>query len=150
MPTKGPVVVIGPSEVDITDVQAAKVIHSIKNIYPKGPFYKSLTAPGTQSIFNTRDIAFHRRHRRLLQGPFSETNLKIFHPTVEQRVDLTIQRMKEETANRGAADVFKWWLFMATDVIGELTFGESFRMLELGEVSNFADFHRLPERPGHD
>lgn len=39
---------------------------------------------------------------------------------------------------RGVADVFKWFLFMATDVIGELTFGESFRMLELGEVSSFS------------
>lgn len=36
---------------------------------------------------------------------------------------------------RGAADVFKWWLFMATDVIGELSFGESFRVLEAGEVT---------------
>jgi hypothetical protein len=34
------------------------------------------------------------------------------------------------------ADVFKWWLFMATDIIGELSFGESFRMLEAGKVIN--------------
>ncbi len=37
--------------------------------------------------------------------------------------------------SRGVADVFKWWTFMATDVIGELSFGESFRMLEHGKVS---------------
>ena len=42
--------------------------------------------------------------------------------------------MAEEMKTRGAADVFKWSLFMAADVIGELTFGESFRMLELGMV----------------
>lgn len=47
---------------------------------------------------------------------------------------LAVDRMKEEMKSRGATDVFKWFLFMATDVIGELTFGESFRMLELGEV----------------
>lgn len=45
-----------------------------------------------------------------------------------------MERMGEEMKSRGAADIFKWFLFMATDVIGELTFGESFRMLELGEV----------------
>lgn len=44
--------------------------------------------------------------------------------------------MGEEIQTRGATDVFKWWLFMATDIIGELSFGESFRMLEAGEVSN--------------
>lgn len=48
---------------------------------------------------------------------------------------MTIQRMAEETNTRGTADVFKWWLFMATDIIGELSFGESFRTLEQGKVS---------------
>lgn len=37
---------------------------------------------------------------------------------------------------RGAVDVYKWWMFMATDVIGELSFGESFRMLEYGKVGD--------------
>lgn len=37
---------------------------------------------------------------------------------------------------RGCTDVYKWWFFFTTDVIGELTFGESFKMLELGKVRN--------------
>lgn len=49
---------------------------------------------------------------------------------------MAIGRISEELEKRGAADVFKWWLFMATDVIGELSFGESFRMLEAGEVKS--------------
>jgi hypothetical protein len=32
------------------------------------------------------------------------------------------------------SDVFKWNLFLATDVIGELAFGESFRMLQFGKA----------------
>ncbi|KAG5913940.1 hypothetical protein E4U53_004744 [Claviceps sorghi] len=51
-------------------------------------------------------------------------------PQISSRVDLAIQRMKEESEVRGAVDVYKWFLFMATDVIGELSFGESFQMLE--------------------
>jgi len=43
--------------------------------------------------------------------------------------------MGEEMKTRGAADVLKWWLFMASDIIGELSFGESFHGLEHGEVS---------------
>lgn len=38
--------------------------------------------------------------------------------------------------SRGAADIYKWWKFMTADLIGELTFGDSFRMLELGEVGS--------------
>jgi hypothetical protein len=46
-----------------------------------------------------------------------------------------MQRMEEEFKTRGATDVYKWWMFMTTDIIGELSFGESFQMLESGEVS---------------
>ena len=116
------------------DVQAAKEIHSVKATYAKAPWYKTFKTPGTENVFSTTDVEFHRRHRRLLQGPLSETNLKVFHPVVEQRVQLAIQRMKEETKTRGATDILKWFLFMATDTVGELTFGESFRTLESGEV----------------
>lgn len=55
-------------------------------------------------------------------------------PIVLSRVQTTIDRMVEEMTSRKVADVFKWWLFMATDIIGELSFGESFRMLEAREV----------------
>lgn len=130
----GPVVRIGPNEIDVMDLHSVKEIHAVKATYVKAPSYRFLAADGTENLFNTIDVDFHRRHRRLLQGPFSETGLKVFHPIVEQRVSLAIQRMEEEMAERGVVDVFKWWLFMATDVIGELTFGESFRMLELKKV----------------
>lgn len=53
---------------------------------------------------------------------------------MNSRVCLAISRIAEEMERRGAADVFKWWLFMATDIIGELSFGDSFRMLESGKV----------------
>lgn len=116
------------------DVPAAKEIHSVKATYAKAPWYRTFATPGTENVFSTTDTDFHRRHRRLLQGPLSETNLKVFHPIVEQRVELAIQRMKEETKTRGATDILKWFLFLATDTVGELTFGESFRTLESGEV----------------
>lgn len=35
---------------------------------------------------------------------------------------------------------------MATDIIGELTFGESFRMLELGKVSGPVHFVQFGSR----
>lgn len=132
----GPIVRIGPGEVDVTDIPSLKEIHTVKATYVKDPaFYTAIGTPGQENLFNTVDIQFHRRHRKLLSGGFSETSLKSYHPLVEGRVDLAIQRIGQEMETRGAADVFKWWLFLATDVIGELSFGESFKMLERGEVS---------------
>lgn len=114
---------------------AVRQIHTVKATYLKSSFYKDISAPGVQNVFNTPDIYFHRRHRKLLQAPFSDASLQAFQPAIESRVRMAIQRMAEETKTRGTADVFKWWLFMATDVIGELSFGESFRTLEQGKVS---------------
>lgn len=42
--------------------------------------------------------------------------------------------MKAENETRKSIDVYKWWLFMATDIIVEFTYGESFHMLEHGKV----------------
>lgn len=131
---------ISPHEIDVLDVPAAKEIHSVKATYAKAPWYRTFATPGTENVFSTTDTDFHRRHRRLLQGPLSETNLKVFHPIVEQRVELAIQRMKEETKTRGATDILKWFLFLATDTVGELTFGESFRTLESGQVCAMCGF----------
>lgn len=117
------------------DVASVKQIHTVKERYLKASFYKDISAPGVQNVFNTPDIYFHRRHRKLLQAPFSDAALQTFQPAIEQRIRLTMQRIAEENKTRGTADVFKWWLFMATDIIGELSFGESFRMLEQGKVS---------------
>lgn len=85
----------------------------------------------------------HRRFRRLLSSPLSESGLKAFLPQIDSKVNLVIQRMEEEYKTRGATDIYKWWLFMATDVIGELSFGESFRMLENGKVSDGVQIARM-------
>jgi hypothetical protein len=55
-------------------------------------------------------------------------------PIVRDLVYLSIEQMKREMLKRGAVDVYKWALFTTTDVIGELTFGDSFRMLQQGKV----------------
>jgi len=87
-------------------------------------------------MFSTTDPQFHGARRRLLASPISDSSLSHLVPQISNRVEYTIQRIAEEINNRGAADIFKWWLFMATDIIGELSFGESFKMLEAGKVSS--------------
>ncbi|GAP87001.1 putative cytochrome P450 [Rosellinia necatrix] len=132
----GPIVRVGPREVYIADIQAAQRIFAIKNEFPKSTWYRDFV-PTSESVFNTLDKGLHRRFRRLLSSPLSESGLKTFLPQIDGKVTFAIQRMKEEYEARGAVDVYKWWLFMATDVIGELSFGESFRMLESGKVNQY-------------
>lgn len=131
----GPIVRLGPNEVSVTDLNAVKAIYGAKPIFQKSMFYRRIATTGQQSLFTTVDAEFHHRHRRLLAGPLSESALKSTIPQVDALAKLAIQRMGEEMKSREASDVFKWWRFMTTDVIGELTFGASFRMLERGHVS---------------
>ncbi|KAI0529922.1 cytochrome P450 [Xylaria digitata] len=132
----GPIVRVSPREVYITDIEAVRRVFSIKNEFPKTKWYMDLV-PFVENVFTTPDIALHRRMRRLISSPFSESGLKAFLPQIDQKVNLAIQCMEEESKTRGVADIYKWWLFMTTDVIGELSFGESFRMLESRKINQY-------------
>ncbi|KAI1087607.1 putative cytochrome P450 [Rostrohypoxylon terebratum] len=132
----GPVVRISPIEVSIQDPKAVQQIYSIKNEFHKSSWYEAFI-PGLPSVFSTTDIEYHRRHRRLLASEISESGLVAHRHTVDSKVRLTIERMAEEMEERGATDVYRWALYMATDIIGELSFGSSFRMLENKEETQY-------------
>ncbi|KAI8964797.1 putative cytochrome P450 [Daldinia sp. FL1419] len=132
----GTVVRISPQEVSIQDPNAVQEIYRIKNEFLKSKFYSDFL-PGYQNIFSTVDVNFHRRHRRLLASEMSESGLVQHRPTVENKVRMAIEGMAEEMKRRGATDVHRWSLAMATDIIGELSFGSSFRMLETQEENQY-------------
>lgn len=130
----GPIVRVAPNEVHINDLSATREIHKVGGRYLKSKWYETLVPPGIVNVFTVSDPNYHSALRRLLAGPMADNQVKVFEPLVTSRVRLAISRIGEELERRGAADVFKWWLFFATDVIGELSFGDSFRMLETGKV----------------
>lgn len=125
---------MNPEFVDVCDTEAVKEIHKGNAGYLKTDFYTRLVAALIPNVFSTLDPKYHAQHRRLLASPISATSLVQHEPLIREKIHLTISRITEEISSRGAADVYKWWMFMATDIIGELSFGESFKMLELGKV----------------
>ncbi|KAJ5401140.1 hypothetical protein N7465_011629 [Penicillium sp. CMV-2018d] len=133
----GPIVRTGPNRVDICSVDAVKEIHKTNSRFLKSPWYRTLIPNNMENVFSTTDPYFHSSRRRLLASPISDTSLHQHEDLITGRIKMTICKMAEETQIRGATDIFKWWLFMATDIIGELSFGESFRMLEAGEKSQY-------------
>ncbi|KKK14137.1 hypothetical protein P175DRAFT_0512102 [Aspergillus ochraceoroseus IBT 24754] len=146
----GPLVRISPTEVDVADVNAVREIHKVGGRYWKSEWYRRVVPVGVENIFSSVDPQIHAVHRRLLSAPIAEANLKQFEPIIDERIQLTIRKIKDELHTRGAADVFKWFNFMSTDIVGELTFGESFRMLEYGkknqyflDIQNTASMHPI-------
>ncbi|GJC95980.1 cytochrome P450 [Colletotrichum higginsianum] len=128
----GPVVRYSPYEVDISDPQTCQRIHSVKTGFLKSPFY-SLLITDSSSVFNEIRPEIHRKYKRLLSNPMSETGLKTFLPRIDSKVRLAIERIRDENTTRGAADIAKWFMFLSFDVIGDLAFGESFGNLESGK-----------------
>jgi hypothetical protein len=53
---------------------------------------------------------------------------------VHEKIKLAISRLRAD-ALATTADLLKWWFLMATDITVHLAFGESFHMVEKGEVS---------------
>lgn len=129
---------ISPEQADICDLDALAKMGRAE--FHKTAYYKTMTID-EDNIFNTGDPSSHRRQRRLLSAPLSETGLKSVVGIVDGKVKLALRRIDEEMRvgrGDGVADVFKWAGFMATDIIAELTFGESFQMLEEGRVSSLS------------
>jgi hypothetical protein len=133
--TPGKVVRLSPHAVDFCSLPAAKRIHAFTRPPLKAKMYDIFrNSNGARSVFDVRDVDVHARHRRVLSSAMTEASLQSVEGVAHERAALAVQRIGEESKKTGRADVMKWWMFFSTDVIGELTFADSFRMLEQGKV----------------
>ncbi|KAK7982033.1 cytochrome P450 [Apiospora saccharicola] len=112
-------------------------IDELHEKYGTAPCLKSKALVNIESVFSTINIGLHRRYRRLLSAAMSETGLLRHKQTIDGKVRLAIQRMAEETQRRGATDVLFWSMCMTTDIIADLSFGQSFNQLETGERNEY-------------
>lgn len=55
---------------------------------------------------------------------------------VREKALLAVTKIKDD-AVKDVADVYNWWMLLASDVSAHLAFGESFRMLETGHANQF-------------
>lgn len=128
----GPIVRIGPQAVDVSDPTAARVVHAARSGFVKDPsFY---VGGRVSSLFATTDPSFHADRRRLLGPCFAESSMNSLEPAVFARAKLAVEKIGQDLEMAGRADILKWWTLFAMDVISELCYGESFRMLDAGKV----------------
>lgn len=141
---------LGPNQVCFSSATALRQIYNPKYPFPKSTLYESLTASPAQNVFTSAEDAVHSRQRSVLEPGLSEDAVGKMFPSVDAKVKLAIERMKDETAERGASDIFKWWTLLAADIAGELVFGQSFGVLENGKVSTDTDHLLIPSRWVHN
>ncbi|KAH8203979.1 hypothetical protein TruAng_001921 [Truncatella angustata] len=78
-----------------------------------------------------RDV--HRRQRRQLAHAFSDGALIEHEPLICHYVSLLVQQLAKRAENNELIDIVKWLNFTTFDIIGDLTFGESFHSLDNSE-----------------
>ncbi|MCJ1252015.1 hypothetical protein MMC30_009253 [Trapelia coarctata] len=133
----GRIVRVAPLEVSISDPAAFKEMHKIQGGLRKSDWYVKLTGESEPGMFSVTDPKVHSERRKLFANAFTSGFLKKVEPSIRSKAELAVARIKEEIQLQGTADILKWWTFLATDVIGELCFGDSFRMLEQGKKNDY-------------
>ncbi|KAL4944989.1 hypothetical protein BDV06DRAFT_219796 [Aspergillus oleicola] len=119
----GPIVRIGPEEIDVADPAAGREIHRMGSGFTKAPFYALLSPGPVDNIFNFRDAKLHSARRKLYARGFTLQSLRNeWEPRVHEITKLTVQRIKRD-ALKGEAEVMGWWTLMANEVVCQLTFG---------------------------
>lgn len=142
--TYGPVVRIAPNQIDVSDVTGYNTIHKISNGFGKSQWYPRFrTAFASQDVFSETNTKTHATRRKLMSRPFSKSNLKQnWAGLVMDKAKLAVSKIQAQ-AKTGRCDVFEWWSYYSLDIIGRVSLGESFGLLELGKVSESVPQHDM-------
>ena len=127
----GPVVRSSPNELSYADPIVWKDAFAHRQGHPE--FGKSsrtvVSFPNGVNgiIFATRDN--DSRYRRAFAASFSEQGMRRQEPLIKSYVDLLIQGLKKRSVE-GPQEMTAWFNWTTFDIIGALTFGESFDCLQ--------------------
>ncbi|KAF2476266.1 cytochrome P450 [Lindgomyces ingoldianus] len=135
----GPIVRLSPNELSFNTPQAWEDIYGHRLGKPnmaKDPIHVGAVdpVPGVSTI-SMSDNETHARQRRALSHGFSQQALWGQEEIVQGYVTKLLNNVKTFAEKSQSFNIVDWYNFMTFDVIGDLSFGESFGCLERG------DFH---------
>lgn len=130
----GKIVRFGPNSLSFNSNGALKDIYGFKANVRKAEFYDAFAHP-VPNTHNTRDKNVHARKRRVLSQAFSDSAMKEMERYILANVRSFCQQVglgaseerKGWTVPKNMAD---WCNYLAMDILGDLSFGKAFHMLE--------------------
>ncbi|KAJ8106217.1 hypothetical protein OPT61_g9684 [Boeremia exigua] len=126
----GPVVRLAPNRYSINHSDAAKVILGHHNAMDKSNYYLPFGQPDESNVFSEPSLAAHTRLRRPMAQLYSQTNLLSYEPFIDTCNTILLKRLGEYAENGKTLDVRELMQFYAFDVIGEITVGSRFGLME--------------------
>lgn len=126
----------GPNCLSFNSAAALRDVYGFRANVRKAEFYDAFAHP-VANTHNTRDKAVHARKRRVLSQAFSDSAMRGIERYILQNVrsfcdqigalDDASPESKGWTAPRVMSD---WCNYLAMDILGDLSFGKAFHMLE--------------------
>ena len=136
------VVRIAPNELSFINPSAWKNIHGTRPghlSFEKNPAVYAMPPNGTPSLV-TANRMDHTRMRRVLGHAFSDKAIREQEPTIESYVNLFIERLRAQSEGKvGRVDISMWLRWLAFDIAGDLSFGESFGCLRNQQLHSWAN-----------
>ncbi|KAI0525423.1 cytochrome P450 [Xylaria bambusicola] len=135
----GNVVRVAPNELSFNTVQAHNDIYSAPTRNRK-PFIKDATfyknGDSVRVLIFEIDATEHAWQRKLIAPSFSGTTLRKQEYIIQHYVDLLVEKMGSlSAASRGAGvDAVEAMLWLGFDIMGEMTFSESFGAVEASKT----------------
>ncbi|TKX18291.1 Cytochrome P450-like protein 12 [Elsinoe australis] len=126
----GPIVRVSPNEIDVSSPEIHKQVHRIGSGFLKHSWYQSFRSGDAHDVFSMIDPKEHAERRKLFAPLWTNSALhEHWEDMVIEKAQLAVSKIKRD-ALAGEACVYQWWTFMTTDVISQLSFGESTDMLK--------------------
>lgn len=126
----GPLVRTGPNELSVSDITAIKTIYGAGTQFRKSDWYSVWQGHRKFDLFAERDEKIHGQQRRLVSRAYSMEALKDLEPHVNTAVSTFLSKMS--SLKSSTIDMGKWTQLFAFDIIGEITFSQSFGFMEAG------------------
>ncbi|KAJ4323746.1 hypothetical protein N0V94_001664 [Neodidymelliopsis sp. IMI 364377] len=133
---RSPIVRLAPNRYSINDGDAARAILGHHNPLDKSKYYHPFGQPDEYNLFSEPSISAHSKIKRPIAQLYSQTNLLSYEPFVDTCNTILLKRLEEYAHSNDVLDVRELMQFYAFDVIGEITVGSRFGLMEAGGDSS--------------
>ena len=121
------IICLGPNHVYLDGFIAFPQVFGCRKVdYPMAPSY-FFDFPDT--VIGSSHEA-HRRQRRQLGPAFTEASIREQEIIIMSDMDLLIEKLAEQESLSKPVNIVQWLNFTVLDIIGDLTYAQSFHSLE--------------------
>jgi cytochrome P450 len=131
---KGSIVRLAPNRYSISDPTAIRTIYGAGTKFNKSDYYHPFGAPSMdhKDVFSETSNEKHALERKKISNMYAMSSLVSYEPFVDKVNGEFMARLADHAQHGRAFDLFTWMQFYAFDVIGEITLGRSFGLIEAG------------------